>query len=163
MYTDKIDLDKIANSFITGSERKRTYFGHTILYLLNDIINNSFNFIEKVYYVTVSDKTQRMGSLCTICTMRDFSTPIIKMLKLSFCRIHAKEPFSTNLCHRLRRPTASYKGEIDLRFYLPSLYSCRTWSPSLWVLIRILYLDIARFITSVHLLTFLPTWASKNN
>ena len=53
---------------------------------------------------------------------------------------------STNLCRRLRRLTIYYKGEISLHFDLPSLYRCHTRSPLLWALIRILYLDTARFI-----------------
>ena len=52
----------------------------------------------------------------------------------------------TDLCRRLRRVCITYQGEISLHFNLPSLYSCRTWSPLLRVLIRIPahgHLDIA--------------------
>ena len=81
-----------------------------------------------------------------IRAVRVFSSSSLKMSKLSFCHIHAKEPFSTYLCRCLWRLTVSYKGEINLHFDLPNLYSCHTRSPLLWTLIRILYLDTARFI-----------------
>ena len=73
-----------------------------------------------------------------------YSTSSQKMPRLSFCHIHAKEP-STNLCRCLRRLTVSYKGKTSLYFDLPNLYSCRTQSLLLWVLIRIVYLDTAIF------------------
>ena len=57
---------------------------------------------------------------------------------------------STNLCRRLRRLTVSYKGEVSLHFNLPSLYSYRTRSLLLWALVRLLYLDTARFIELLY-------------
>ena len=38
-----------------------------------------------------------------------------------------------------------YEGEISLQFDPPSRHSHRTRSPLLWAVIRILYLDTARF------------------
>ena len=67
---------------------------------------------------------------------------------------------SSNCCRCLRRPVDLYKGEISLHFDSPSRPSCRTRSPLLWALITILYLDTARSVCS---LTFLASWASKNN
>ena len=67
----------------------------------------------------------------------------------------------TNLCHRLRRLTVSYKGEISLHFDLPSLYYCRTRSPLLWALIRIIYLDSSNYCTFAHLFSFLGIWDPK--
>ena len=61
-----------------------------------------------------------------------------------------KSNLSTNLCRRLRRLTVSYEGEISLHFDPPSRPSCRTRSPLLWALIRILYLATARFIELLY-------------
>ena len=66
-------------------------------------------------------------------------------------------------CCRLRRPVDLYKGEISLHFDPPSRPSCRTRSPLLWALIRILYLDTARFIELLYIRSPLASWASKNN
>ena len=72
---------------------------------------------------------------------------------------------STNFCRRLQRLIVSYKSEISLHFDLLSLYGCRTLSLLLWALTRVLYLDTARFndLPTVRSLTFLASWASKNN
>ena len=45
--------------------------------------------------------------------------------------IFMSENLSTNLCCNLhvQRVNLSYHGEISLHFDLPSLYSCRIWSP----------------------------------
>ena len=45
-----------------------------------------------------------------------------------------------------------YEGEISLHFDPPSRHSHRTQSPLLWAVIRILYLDTARFIDRLGLL-----------
>ena len=71
---------------------------------------------------------------------------------------------SSNCCHLLRRLVVLYKGEVGLHFDPPSRHSHRTRSPLLWAVIRILYLDTARFIEhTVRSLTYLASWASKNN
>ena len=64
--------------------------------------------------------------------------------------IYMPKNLSTNLCRRLRRLTVSYKGEVSLHFNLPSLYSYRTRSLLLWALVRLLYLDTARFIELLY-------------
>ena len=84
---------------------------------------------------------------CAIRTMRVLSTT--SQMSVEFV-IYMPKNLSTNLCHRLRRLTVSYKGVINLHFDLPSLYSYRTRSPLLWALIRILYLDTARFIEPLY-------------
>ena len=56
----------------------------------------------------------------------------------------------SNCCRRLRRLVDLYNGEISLHFDPPSRPSCRTRSPLLWTLIRILYLDTARFIKLLY-------------
>ena len=56
----------------------------------------------------------------------------------------SKNP-SSNCSHRLRRIAVSYKGEISLHFDLPSLYSCRTQSPLLRVIIRIRTRRLSRY------------------
>ena len=56
---------------------------------------------------------------------------------------------SSNCCCLLRTLVVLYEGEISLHFDPPSRHSPRTRSPLLWAVIRILYLDTARFI---HLL-----------
>ena len=55
-----------------------------------------------------------------------------------------------NCCRLLRRLVVLYKGEISLHFDPPSRHSRRTRSPLLWALIRILYLDTARFIDLLY-------------
>ena len=69
--------------------------------------------------------------------------------------------FSTNCCHRLRRVNVSYEGEISLHLDLPSQYGCRTRSPLLWAIIRILYLDTARFIKL--LLRYVKAWVRRGH
>ena len=59
--------------------------------------------------------------------------------------IFMSKNLSTNLCCHLRRLTVSYKGEISLHFDLPSLYSCCTRSPLLWVLITIPASGLSRY------------------
>ena len=99
--------------------------------------------------VTVYGKIRHMGSaLFTQCT---FSIPQVEKYQSPVFVIFMSKNLSTNLCRRLRRLTVSYKGEISLHFDVPSLYSCRTQSPLLRVLIRILYLGIARFIELLYI------------
>ena len=74
----------------------------------------------------------------------------------------SNNPFS-NCCRLLRRLVVLYEGEISLHFDPPSQHSRRTRSPLLWALIRILYLDAEIHRTTVRSLTFLASWASKNN
>ena len=81
--------------------------------------------------------------------MRAFSISGQKCLSRVFV-IFISENLSTNLCQHLRRLNVSYNGEISLHFDLPSLYSSCTQSPLLWALIRILYLDTARFIKLLY-------------
>ena len=70
----------------------------------------------------------------------------------------------SNCCRLLRRLVVLYEGETSLHFDPPSRHSHRTRNPLLWAVIRILYLDTARFIDpTVRSLTFLASWASKNN
>ena len=57
---------------------------------------------------------------------------------------------STNCCRHLRRLVVLYEGEISLHFDLPSRHSRCTWSPLLWALVTILYLDTARFIKLLY-------------
>ena len=45
-----------------------------------------------------------------------------------------------------------YEDEISLHLDPPSRHSHRTRSPLLWAVIRILYLDTARFIDEIQLL-----------
>ena len=52
---------------------------------------------------------------------------------------------SSNCYRLLRRLVVLYEGEISLQFDPPSRHSHRTRSPLLWAVIRILYLDTARF------------------
>ena len=55
-----------------------------------------------------------------------------------------------NCCRLLWRLVVLYEGEISLHFDSPSRHSCRTRSPLIWALIRILYLDTARFINLLY-------------
>ena len=57
---------------------------------------------------------------------------------------------SFNCCRVLRRLVTLYEGEISLHFDPPSRHSRRTQSPLLWAVIRILYLDTARFIDLLY-------------
>ena len=57
---------------------------------------------------------------------------------------------SSNCCRLLRRLVVLYEGEISLHFDPPSRHSRRTRSPLLWAVIRILYLDTARFIDLLY-------------
>ena len=57
---------------------------------------------------------------------------------------------SSNCCRLLRRLVVLYEGEISLHFDPPSRHSHRTRSPLLWAVIRILYLDTARFIDLLY-------------
>ena len=87
--------------------------------------------------------------------------PQVKICQIRVFVIFISKNLSTNLCHNLRRVNVSYQGEISLHFDLPSLYGSCTRSPLLWALIRILYLDTARFMKLlVRSLTFLASWAS---
>ena len=64
----------------------------------------------------------------------------------------------SNCCRLLRRLIVLYEGEISLHFDPPSRHSRRTRSPLLWAVIRILYLETARFIDLLyvtHLFSFL--------
>ena len=54
---------------------------------------------------------------------------------------------SSNCCRLLQRLVVLYEG---LHFDPPSRHSSRTRSPLLWALIRILYLDTARFIELLY-------------
>ena len=67
----------------------------------------------------------------------------------------------SNCCRLLRRLVMLYEGEISVHFDPPSRHSRRTQSPLLWAVIRILYLDTARFIDLLYVRS--PFWASKNN
>ena len=57
---------------------------------------------------------------------------------------------SSNRCRLLRRLVVLYEGEISLHFDPPSRHSHRTRSLLLWAVIRILYLDTARFIDLLY-------------
>ena len=57
---------------------------------------------------------------------------------------------SSNCCRLLRRLVVLYEGEISLYFDPPSRHSRRTRSPLLWAVIRILYLETARFIDLLY-------------
>ena len=57
---------------------------------------------------------------------------------------------SSNCCRLLRRLVVLYEGEISLHFDPPSRHSHCTRSPLLWAIIRILYLDTARFINPLY-------------
>ena len=57
---------------------------------------------------------------------------------------------SSNCYRLLRRLVVLYEGEISLYFDPPSRHSHRTRSPLLWAVIRILYLDTARFIELLY-------------
>ena len=61
----------------------------------------------------------------------------------------SNNPFS-NCCRLLRRLVVLYEGEINLHFDPPSRHSHRTRSPLLWAVIRILYLETARFIDLLY-------------
>ena len=95
-------------------------------------------------YVTVYGKTWHMGSAHRLRNAR--LIPQVEKYQSPVFVIFISKNLSTNLCRCLQRLPVNYKGEISLHFDLPSLYSCRTWSPLLWALIRIFYLDTARFI-----------------
>ena len=56
----------------------------------------------------------------------------------------------SNCCRCLRRLVVLYKDKKSLHFDPPSRPSCRTRSPLLSALIRILYLDTARFIELLY-------------
>ena len=56
----------------------------------------------------------------------------------------------SNCCRLLRRLVVLYEGEISLHFDPPSRHSRQARSPLLWVVIRILYLDTARFIDLLY-------------
>ena len=58
---------------------------------------------------------------------------------------------SPNCCRLLRMlVVVLYKGEISLHFDAPTRHSRRTWSPLLWAVIRILYLETARYIDLLY-------------
>ena len=57
---------------------------------------------------------------------------------------------SSNCCRLLRRLAVLYEGEISLHFDSPSRHSRRTRSLLLWAVIRILYLETARFIDLLY-------------
>ena len=57
---------------------------------------------------------------------------------------------SSNCCRLLQRLVVPYEGEISLHFDPPSRHSRRTRSPLLWAVIRILYLETARFIDLLY-------------
>ena len=57
---------------------------------------------------------------------------------------------SSNCCRLLRRLVVLYEGEISHHLDPPSRHSHRTRSALLWALIRILYLDTARFIDLLY-------------
>ena len=57
---------------------------------------------------------------------------------------------SSNCCRLLWRLVVLYEGEISLHFDPPSRHSHRTRSPLLWAVIKILYLDTARFIDLLY-------------
>ena len=56
----------------------------------------------------------------------------------------------SNCCLLLQRLVVLYEGEISLHFDPPSRHSHRTRSLLLWAVIRILYLDTARFIKLLY-------------
>ena len=91
-----------------------------------------------------------MGSVRYSCNVRAFSVPQVEKCQSPVFVIFMSKNHSSNLRRHLRRLTVSYKGEIRLHFDPHSLYSCRTRSPLLWALIRILYLDTARFIELLY-------------
>ena len=57
---------------------------------------------------------------------------------------------SSNCCRLLRRLVVLYEGEISLHFNPPSRHSRRTRSLLLWAVIRIIYLETARFINLLY-------------
>ena len=80
-----------------------------------------------------------------------FLVPQIKKCQSRVFVIFISKNLSINLCHHLRRVNVSYQGKISLHFDLPSLYGSCTRSPLLWALIRILYLDTAKFIKLLYI------------
>ena len=113
---------------------------------LDCLQNVVFHCTKVCIYVTVSGKTRHIAQAVQ-CVL--LVSQVKKCLSRVFV-IFISKNLSTNLCHHLRMVNVSYQGEISLHFDLPSLYGSRTRSPLLWVLIRILYLDTARFIKLLY-------------
>ena len=68
-----------------------------------------------------------------------------------FVIIYMSNNLSSNCCRCLQRLVVLYEGEISLHFDLPSSHNRCTRNPLLWALIRILYLDTARFIKLLYI------------
>ena len=109
-------------------------------------------------YVTVCDRT-RHNCVAHVWRMHVFSTSGQKIPKSSFVILVSKN-LPTNCSHHLRRVNVSFWGEISLHSDLPSLYSCRVWSPLLREIIRIparaiyVQLDSLNYCTFANLSSF---------
>ena len=100
--------------------------------------------------MTGSEKTRHICQMRTYMAQCEFLVSTVKKYQSPVFVIFMSKNPSTNCCHHLRRVNVSYQGEISLHLDLPSQYDCHIRSPLLWALIRILYLDTARFIELLY-------------
>ena len=108
--------------------------------------NNNNNRLRNVYVIYGSRNAIRNVQT----QLKSTVVPQLKKCQSRVFVIFISKNLSTNLCHHLRRVNVRYQGEISLHFDLPRLYGSRTRSPLLWAVIRILYLDTARFIKLLY-------------
>ena len=96
-----------------------------------------------VLYVTGFEKTRLGFAQCTflLAQVKIYQSP-------DFVIYMSNNP--SNYCRLLRRLIMLYEGEISLHFDPSSRHSRRTRSPLLWAVIRILYLETARFIDVLY-------------
>ena len=81
-----------------------------------------------------------LGKLCKRSTRDSWNTRLVAQVEIcqspDFIIYMSNNP-SSNCCRHLRRLVTLYKCKISLHFDPPNRHSGRTWSPLLWVLIRI--------------------------
>ena len=101
-------------------------------------------------FVTGFGKTLPPYGICARFAQCAFLVAQVKICESPDFVIYISNNPSSNCCRLLRRLVVLYEGEISLHFDPPSRHSHRTRSPLLWVVIRILYLDTARFIDLLY-------------
>ena len=106
-------------------------------------------FIDNVILnVTGFGKTLRMGSCARFAQCAFLVAQVQICQSPDFVIYMSNNP--SNYCRLLQRLVVLYEGEISLHLDPPSRHSHHTQSPLLWAVIRILYLDTARFINLLY-------------
>ena len=121
-------------------------------------------FLNSIVYHTILVRAYFKNNTCIICDRiwenppygihTRFAQCAFLVAQVQICRspdfVIYMSNNPSNCCRLLRRLVVLYEDEISLHLDPPSRQSQRTRSPLLWAVIRILYLDTARFIDLLY-------------